>query len=350
MKRIILLSLTVLIIVFFGCTIRNNQKVGYFENKVNIEDQSGSSSNIDENVFSDSAYESLLHSYIGMEINDFEKALSEQDASFLYSIDNEDGGLFHRFIYYYDLQGKGVLVANTEDKDGNRYVKGVYLFSKGNELKLSFGNELVDESFDLLDQDRALTSRILYKSFGSQTMYCEKETSNNQITRLCYLSIDGSIYDMEFYSTTGDLYYATCYNLLQNTNKLEYREICRSKDNEVIVTQIKKNTDFVVKLYIQDMEKPYGTLCFRTDQAPQSVGLIPIAYDSENTSPSVHDLIQKYGEPIVKKEMKVYSAYWDSKSISYLYITDKGQVVLFDVDETEANVLGITLLGRTYDE
>jgi hypothetical protein len=287
-----------------------------------------------------------LQTLVGMEFDAFEKEAESKGAEYLYSIDEIDAATSYRFLFVYDLQDNGRLIVAAPHENGIRHITGAYLFSQNGELLQAAGKELIPDPVDMIPFDTLIGRDELLAQLGSAYIY--SETEHDYISRIVYLSDNGVIHEWAFFSKDDVANIGSSFDMIHDEPVYFYNYLyqCASTDGNIRVTQLERHGQFEVRLYQDDFSKPAISATIDTQHKSDDM---TIHVNADEKVETVAELIQQYGNPFVKAEF-VKSYFYDPQGLAYLYFSDNGQVVLFDVDETETNVLGITLLGRTCDE
>ena len=282
---------------------------------------------------------------VGKTLEDFEKEIIDIGGELMYSIDEIDSGLTCQFLFRYNLNDKGILFVNTTHDRGVKVINGAYLFSRGGELVSSEGPDLISDQNECFSDDEILTGKKVFALFGKNAQYSESIDKN--IYRLVYFSNSGKLYDMSFgYYGDNRLTYASCTDLITEAKIFEYHMICESNDESIYVAQFESQDRFETMVYDGSSAEPIARLGYFADNETRIVGTEPICYSDNLTITTVADLIQAYGEPIAKGNISPTYEYLTPRGLGYVYISDNGQIILFDVDETETIVLNVTFMGR----
>lgn len=283
-----------------------------------------------------------LSEWIGASLPDFHAAMTESGATYKYSYEEEDAMLAVAYLYLYDIRGDNLIV-NTDIENGKKVIKGVYLFSKDGNLKQAEGRPLTagDANINLICGDALPVNDRLFDEFVAKPALLQMEGS--EIERLDCFTERGDVYQLLFYEEDHSLFYATGYHLINETPLFYYMHICNSTDNRIVVTQVSKPDRFEVRIYDSNFDKPKTRITFPSSGEAGS-NVIPADDSAYSSIKTVQQLIEQYGEPIVRTAF-TKKGYYTPQGPAYLYIADDGRVVLFDVDDTNKNVLNVTLLG-----
>ena len=211
------------------------------------------------------------------------------------------------------------------------------------ELIQAAGKELIPDPVDRIPFDTIIERDELIAQLGSSYIY--SETEYDYISRMVYLSDKGAIYDWAFFSQDDVANIGESFNIARDEPGFfyDYLHQCASADGSIRVTQLRRNGQLEIRLYQDDFSKP--AISATVESQHKSNDMV-IHVDSDEKVETVAELIQQYGDPLVKGNF-VKSVFYDPQGLAYLYFSDNGQVVLFDVDETEKNVLNVTFLGIT---
>ena len=263
----------------------------------------------------------------------------------MYSFDEIDSGLTCQFLFCYNLNDKGILFVNTTQDSGVKVINGAYMFSRDGELVSSEGLDLISDQTECFSDDEILTGNKVFALFGNNPQY--SDSIDEYIDRLVYFSNSGKLYDMSFgYYGDNRLAYASCTDLITEAKVFEYNMICESKDESIYIAQFESQDGFETVVYDGSSAEPIARLGNFANKETRIVGTEPICYSDNLTITTVADLIQAYGEPIAKGNISPTYEYLTPKGLGYVYISDNGQIILFDVDETETSVLNLTFLGK----
>ena len=337
MKKYQIILLFILSLVFFGCKDQqvisqpNEEVQTYYGNKDDTSSLNNQSAICDPELL------------IGMEFDTFEKIAESIGADFQYSIDEVDAAMSYPFLFVYDLQGNGRLIVVAPHENGIRYITGAHLFSHNGELLQTAGKELIPDPVDRIPFDTLIERDELIAQLGLTYIY--SETEHDYISRMVYLSDNGSIYEWAFFSQDDIANIGESFNIARDEPGFFYNYLyqCTSTDGSIRVTQLRRNGQLEIRLYQDDFSKPAISATIDTQHKSDDMA---IHIEADEKVDTVAELIQQYGNPFVKAEF-VKSYFYDPQGLAYLYISDNGQVVLFDVDETETNVLNVTFLGIT---
>ena len=302
-------------------------------------DQTSSIPVTTENTIETYSSDSLNTSmFIGMSFITFEEQMRDINAEFQYSIDEVDAAMSYPFLFVYDLQGNGRLIVVAPHENGIRYITGAYRFSHDGELIQAAGKELIPDPVDRIPFDTLIERDELIAQLGSSYIY--SETEHDYISRMVYLSDNGAIYEWAFFSQDDVANIGQSFSIARDEPGFFYNYLyqCASTDGRIRITQLRRNGHLEIRLYLDDFSKPAISATVDTQHKSNDMA---IHVDADERVETVAELIQQYGDPLVKAEF-VKSYFYDPKGLAYLYFSDNGQVVLFDVDETETNVLNVT--------